>query len=266
MRRAHVPVLLLHLLFVLPFAHSLHSDGVAVWPFSSCTSCHGTTSSGGYSTALGMLSTASGDVSTAIGYNTTAGGNSSFAVGVNARTISDRTVPGGSSCGGCVSMGLDTTTIGDWATAMGSGTTARGYASMALGQGTVANTFGEVALGLYSELEPAHTEDELRNQSVIPKVDERDVVLRVGIGCAKGLPGGGLGCNATRRLDALRVYKSGALYLKKSSGEVLPDVQAAIEKCHADHDQTKDELKAIKETLATLTARLVALEARTRRT
>lgn len=210
--------------------------------------CRGTKAKGALSTAMGMSTNAIGDVSTAIGYNTTAGGKSSIAMGVNTRTISDPTVPGGSSCGGCVSMGLGTTTIGDWTTALGSGTTARGYASIAMGEGTVANTFGEVALGLYTELSN-HTEEELRNQSVIPTFDEHDVVLRVGIGCPKNLAAGGFGCKAARRLDALRVYKSGALYLKKPNGQMIPDVQAAIEKCHANHEETEQELKMIKQEL-----------------
>lgn len=145
-------------------------------------------------------------------------------------------------------MGYGTTTIGDWTTAMGSGTTARGYASMAMGMGTEAHTYGEVALGLFTELSN-HTEEELRNQSVIPTFDERDVVLRVGIGCPEVLPAGGYGCKKAQRLDALRVYKDGALYLKKPSGESIPDVQAAIEKCHTEQEDTKLELSIMKQEL-----------------
>merc|ERR1712190_285827 len=183
-----------------------------------------------------------------MGFNTTAGGRSSVAMGVNTRTISDPTVPGGDSCGGCVAMGYGTTSIGDWTTAMGSGTTARGYASMAVGMGTEARTYGEVALGLFTELSN-HTEEELRNQSVIPTFDERDVVLRVGIGCPSVLPAGGFGCKKAQRLDALRVYRNGALYLKKPSGDEIPDVQAAIEKCHSDQLETKAELQSVRQEL-----------------
>ena len=153
-----------------------------------------------------------------------------------------------------------TTTIGDWSTAMGSSTTARGYASLAMGEGTQANSFGEVALGLYTETEPHRSEAELRNRSVIPIFDESDVVLRVGIGCPGALAAGGYGCKESRRLDALRVYKSGALYLKKPSGQVIPDVQGAIEQCQGDLQETKQELSALKDTVAALAARLAKME------
>lgn len=226
-----------------------------------CTlTCLRTTASGGISNAFGMLATANGSVSTAMGYNTTAGGDSSIAMGVSTRTFSDPNVPGGSSCGGCISTGFSTTTIGDWATAMGSGSTARGYASTALGDGTLANTWGEVALGLFTQTEPEHTEEELRNASVIPAFDERDVVLRVGIGCTQAVPGGGVGCTTPRRLDALRVYKSGALFLQNSDGQIVPDVQAALELCSAENKATKRELGKIKRALEELEARLARLE------
>merc|ERR1712187_1082042 len=182
------------------------------------------------------------------GYNTSAGGSSSLAMGVSTKTVSDPNVPGGSSCGGCVAMGLMTTTIGDWTTAMNSETTARGYASTAMGHGTQSYTFGEVALGIFTELSE-HTEEELQNQSVIPTFDERDPVLRVGIGCLNPLPAGGFGCKKAQRLDALRVYKSGALYLKKPNGKFIPDVQEAIETCQLAHEQTKEELRTIKQDL-----------------
>lgn len=208
------------------------------------------------------------EIATAIGFNTSAGGKASFAMGVNTRTISDPNVPGGGSCGGCVSMGFETTTMGDWTTAMGSHTTARGYASTAMGEGTVANTFGEVALGLYTET-GNYSEEELQNQSVIPTFDEKDVVLRVGIGCPKSgqLDAGGFGCKTNGPLDALRVYKSGALYLKKHDGSVVEDVQASLEKCQTDYSEmraeltaTKLELDTVKTTLSEVLARLAALE------
>merc|ERR1712187_1097463 len=214
------------------------------------------------------------------GYNTSAGGSSSLAMGVSTKTVSDPNVPGGSSCGGCVAMGLMTTTIGDWTTAMNSETTARGYASTAMGHGTQSYTFGEVTLGLFTELSE-HSEEELQNQSVIPTFDEDDPVLRVGIGCLNPLPAGGTVCKKSQRLAGLRVYKSGALYLKKSNGKFIPDVQAAIETCQTKHEEakeeittikqelkmvkqeheaTKQELETIKKTLAKVAARLTELE------
>eukprot|EP00931_Biecheleriopsis_adriatica_P028613 TRINITY_DN17064_c0_g1_i1.p1 TRINITY_DN17064_c0_g1~~TRINITY_DN17064_c0_g1_i1.p1 ORF type:complete len:289 (-),score=69.62 TRINITY_DN17064_c0_g1_i1:261-1127(-) len=232
-----------------------------------------------------MQSSSSASLGTALGYNTTAGGKASFAMGVNAQTISDPNVPGGSSCGACVATGFSTVAIGDWTTAMGSHTKARGYASTALGEGTVASTFGEVALGLYTETGD-YSEEELQNHSVIPAFDENDVVLRVGIGCPKSgqLDAGGFGCKTKGPLDALRVYKSGALFLKKPNGKVVEDVQAAIEKCQTDYDDlkeefdatkqqlgavkeefeaTKKELDTVKDTLAKLLGRLMAMETMT---
>jgi len=226
--------------------------------------CQNATSSGWASLATGMNTQAIGTLSTAMGYQSMAQGSSSVAIGVNTRTVSDPTVPGGSSCGGCVSMGQGTTTIGDWATAMGQGTTARGYASASMGFNTRARAFGEVALGVNSEIDdPPRSEAELRNMSVIPVWDPEDVVLRVGVGCSTALPAGGFGCKEDKPLDALRVYKSGALFLKRyADGKSMPDVQAAIETCQEDHKKTKQELKELKGTIAALSARMAELERR----
>ena len=76
---------------------------------------------------------------------------------------------------------------------MGEDTTASGDSSTAMGQGTTAKSDGEVALGLYNvEEEPASASHS----------NDADVVLRVGNG------------KPFARSDALRVYKSGKLWLK----------------------------------------------------
>merc|ERR1712031_134126 len=103
--------------------------------------------------------------------------------------------------------------------------------------------------------QPDLTDEQRKHKAVIATVDETDTVLRVGIGCNTEWQShsGGTGCKKSRRLDALRVYKSGALYLKKPDGKVIPDVQAALEK-------SQQELKEVKETLAAVLDRLKALE------
>merc|ERR1712178_78295 len=169
-----------------------------------------------------MSTTASGTLSAAFGWNTDAGSSTSVAFGVKTKCVNDTTVPGEQctngkcwrtgSCGGCVAMGSETTTVGDWSTSMGEKTLAHGYASASLGFGSEAYSLGEVALGMWTE-QPDLTDEQRKHKAVIATVDENDTVLRVGIGCNTEWQShsGGTGCKKSRRLDALRVYKSGAL-------------------------------------------------------
>lgn len=206
----------------------------------------GTEAPGFASYAFGQLASATGNVAMAIGFNTTAASNSSFAAGVNSRTVSDPLVPGGSSGGGAVSMGIDCASTGDWAMSVGSGSEAVGYASAAIGEHAVAHTWGEVSLGLYTEI-PRLTPDEQRSHAVIPTFSEEDVALRVGIGCSKKEHVGGIGCEEEKRHDALRVYKSGRLYLKKLDGSVIEDVADEISMLKREMQSLKEELAAMKE-------------------
>ncbi|CAB9526715.1 expressed unknown protein [Seminavis robusta] len=194
--------------------------------------------------AISLFASASGNVAMAIGFNSTAASNSSFAAGVNSRTVSDPLVPGGSSGGGAVSMGIDCASTGDWAMSLGSGSEAVGYASAAIGEHAVAHTWGEVSLGLYTEI-PELSLDEQRSQAVIPTFREEDVALRVGVGCAKKEHVGGVGCEEEKRHDAMRVYKSGRLYLKKLDGSVIEDVADAISTLKAEMQSLKEALAAM---------------------
>lgn len=197
-------------------------------------------------TAFGMQTHAAGNISTAIGYNTTAEGRSSFTAGANSRTWNDPLVPGGDSAGGAVSMGLDTISRGDWAFSLGKKAFANGYVSAAIGDGTIAQTWGEIALGMYNEINPNLTEAELRNRSVIPVYDEEDPVLRVGVGCSPSYDVGGIGCPEEKRVDALRIYKSGRLYLKNTDGETVEDVLAELKSLRSELEAVKEELAKIK--------------------
>ena len=194
-----------------------------------------TSAAGFAATSLGQSSSATGAVAFAYGYQTVAGGATSLAGGSGSQTFSDPTVPGGSSAGGAVSLGLDCKSTGDWSLSFGSHSEASGYTSAAIGSGAIANTWGEVALGLYPE-EANLTDAQKRNQSVIPTFREEDVVLRVGNGCQKLDSVGGIGCDEDRRSDALRVYKSGQLYLKKLDGTTVEDVAAEITALRQDVD------------------------------
>ena len=86
----------------------------------------GTTGSGDYSVAMGVITTASGTASTAMGWSTTASGNQSTA------------------------MGYNTTASGNWSTAMGGYTTASGIASTAMGSSTTASDFASLVIGQYN--------------------------------------------------------------------------------------------------------------------
>jgi len=186
-------------------------DAAASFPPTGTSLGMGTAASGFATFASGLLSQATGDVATAIGFNVTAGGNSSVAFGVDTRTVSDDGAYADGTCGGCFVTGKLSTAVGDWCVATGYNTLARGYASSAFGEGTVASSWGEVALGLYNEIDFGRTEAQLGSASVIPTFNESDVALRVGIGCDPNPMYGGIGCPERRRLDALRVYKSGRL-------------------------------------------------------
>lgn len=203
--------------------------GTSAPGFTAAAFGYETTASVFAATAIGQSSNANGLLSIAYGYDTIAGGATSLAGGSGSQTFSDADVPGGSSAGGAVSIGDTCKSSGDWSLSFGSHSEASGYASGAIGCGAISNTWGEIALGLYPE-EANLTTEEKRNQSVIPTFREQDVVLRVGNGCEKLSEVGGIGCETERRSDALRVYKSGKLYLKKLDGTVVEDVAAEIMK------------------------------------
>lgn len=210
-------------------------------------------------TAFGMQTHASGNISTATGFNTTAAGRTSFTAGSNSLTWNDPLVPGGDSAGGAVSMGLDTVSRGDWSFSLGKKGFANGYVSAAIGDGTIAQTWGEIALGMYNEINTNLTEQELRNRSVIPVYDEEDPVLRVGVGCSPSYKVGGVGCPQEKRVDALRIYKSGRLYLKNTEGETVEDVLVELKSLRAELEAVKEELAELKRaTTSTSSRRAVA--------
>jgi len=227
-------------------------DAAASFPPTGTSLGMGTAASGFATFASGLLSQATGDVATAIGFNVTAGGNSSVAFGVDTRTVSDDGAYADGTCGGCFVTGKLSTAVGDWCVATGYNTLARGYASSAFGEGTVASSWGEVALGLYNEIDFGRTEAQLGSASVIPTFNESDVALRVGIGCDPNPMYGGIGCPERRRLDALRVYKSGRLCLKKLDGSVLPDVQSAIESLQAENALMRQQLDVLQQEIDSL--------------
>ena len=220
----------------------------------------GTSAAGFTATALGYQTSASGFAATAMGYQCSASGSTSFAGGSQTQTFSDPEVPGGSSAGGAFSFGNTCKSSGDWSLSFGSKSEASGYTSAAVGYGAVAMTWGEVALGLYPEMANM-TAEEKRNQSVIPTFHEQDVVLRVGNGCQKLDYLGGIGCETEQRRDALRVYKSGQLYLKKLDGTVVEDVAAEIVALRAEVDGLRTTAIVLGVVCGVLVVGLVAVAA-----
>merc|ERR1711871_786014 len=129
-----------------------------------------------------------------------------------------------------------------------------------MGEEMQATTFGEVALGSYGEI------DEWRfGQDVVPTVPawgnnaSTDLALRIGIGyCAKytGTPNPFTVCGEEVRMDGLRLYKNGTLWLKRNDGsKPLADVQGAIEALQDKHEALEAEHKKLKAQYAALQAK-----------
>ena len=86
-----------------------------------------------------------------------------------------------------------------------------------------------------------------------------DVVLRVGVGCQNSalFPQrcNAAGASGTRAKDALRVYKSGALYLANENGSVIPDVQAELEKRATEIEDLQKAVREMQDKITLLEAR-----------